>query len=120
MEDVYNYLGYLWMSVRDGQLVIGISEEGLEEFSEILSIDLPSEGDEVLPDTVLGEIETDQGPMNIYCPFEGSVAEVNEAVLEKPALIMDDPTGDGWIMSVELNDAADFDSLGQATTNDLD
>jgi len=120
MDEIYNYLGYLWITNREGQMVIGVSEEGLEEFSEVLNLDLPSEGDEVLADTVLGEIETDQGPLNIYSPFEGSVGEVNEAVLENPGLIMEDPTGDGWLVTIELNDPDDLDSLGQASTNDLD
>jgi len=120
MDDIFNYVGYEWLSVRDGQLVIGINEEGLEEFTQILNIDLPKEGDSIFPDEVLGEIETEQGPMNLYCPFEGVVSEVNEAILENPDLIMEDPLGDGWILKVEPEHIDDLDTLGKATTNDLD
>ena len=39
MDEIFNYLGYQWMSVDNGQLYIGINEEGLEEFTEVLSLD---------------------------------------------------------------------------------
>lgn len=100
--------------------MIGINEEGLDDFSEVQKVDLPNEGDEIFPDEVLGEIETDQGPLNLYSPFQGSVGEVNEAVLENPDLIMEDPTGDGWLVTIEVDNPEDLDTLGQATTNDLD
>ncbi|MCB0408043.1 MAG: glycine cleavage system protein H [Bdellovibrionales bacterium] len=120
MDDILNYMGYEWLSVDNGTLTIGINEDGLDEFSEILSIDLPAEGDEINPDEVCGELETDQGPLNLYSPISGSVIEVNEAVLEKPSLIQEDPLGDGWLFKVEPSSQSDLDDLGQATTNDLD
>lgn len=120
MEDYLNYMGYEWLNIEDGMLVIGINEDGLEEFSDILSVDLPAEGDEVSPDEVCGELETDQGPLNLYSPIGGKVVEINEAVLEKPSLIQEDPLGDGWLFKVEPESASDLDELGKATTNDLD
>lgn len=120
MDDFLNYMGYEWLNVDSGQLVIGINEDGLEEFSDILSIDLPGEGDEVNPDEVCGEIETDQGPLNLYSPISGRVIEVNEAVVEDPSLIQQDPLGDGWLFKIEPDEMSDLDNLGQATTNDLD
>ncbi|NQZ01000.1 MAG: glycine cleavage system protein H [Bdellovibrionales bacterium] len=120
MEEVYNYVGYQWLSVREGMLVIGINEEGVEEFSEVTKVDLPSPGDEVFADEVLGEIETDQGPLNLYSPFDGVIGEVNEMVQENPDLVMEDPTGDGWLLAIEPNSPEDLDTLGQATTNDVD
>lgn len=120
MDDIINYIGYEWLSVDGGTLTIGINEEGVEEFTEILKVDLPTEGDEVHPDEVCGEVETDQGPMNLYSPILGTVLEINEAVIERPDLIIDDPQGDGWLFRVEPNSQSDLDSLGQATTNDDD
>lgn len=120
MDDIINYLGYEWLSVDNGSLTIGINEDGINEFSEILKVDLPAEGDEVHPDEVCGELETDQGPLNLYSPILGTIIEVNEAVIENPELIIDDPLGDGWLFRVEPDSMSDLDSLGQATTNDED
>lgn len=120
MKDAMNYMGYEWVTSDDGMITIGINEEGLEEFTEILSIDLPSEDEEVSPDEVCGEIETEQGPLNLYSPLAGVVVEINEAVIERPELIQEDPLGDGWLFKVEPASMEELDSLGQATTNDED
>lgn len=120
MEEQMTYMGYMWIQVEDGVLTIGLNEAGLDEFTEINSVDLPAESDEVEPDEVCGEIETDQGPLNLYCPVEGKVVEVNEAVVEKPTLIQEDCYGDGWLFKVEAKNAADIDELSMASTNDRD
>lgn len=120
MEDLITYMGYMWIQVDDGILTFGINDAGLDEFTEINSVDLPAENDSVEPDEVCGELETDQGPLNLYCPLEGKVVEVNEAVVEKPTLIQEDCYGDGWLFRVEPANAADIDELSSASTNDRD
>lgn len=120
MKDLIPYMGYEWLLVDDGVVTIGINEQGLEEFSEIAAANLPSENEEVVPDEVCGELDTDQGPMNLYCPVEGHVVEVNEAVIENPSLIIEDCQGDGWLFKVEPKEASDLDELSSASTNDRD
>lgn len=113
-------MGYEWIMVEDGVLTIGINEAGLDEFTEVSSANLPGEQEEVVPDEVCGELDTDQGPMNLYCPVEGNVVELNEAVIENPSLILEDCYGDGWLFKVEPKNASDIDELSSASTNDRD
>ncbi len=120
MEDTITYMGYEWIQVEDGVLTIGINDAGLDEFSEITKIDLPTDSDEIEADEVCGEIETDQGPLNLYCPVSGKVVEINEAVLENPSLIMEDCYGDGWLFKVEAKNPEDIDEVSRASTNDRD
>lgn len=120
MKDQIPYMGYEWILVDDGTVTIGINEQGLDEFTEINAINLPAENEEVIPDEVCGELDTDQGPMNLYSPIEGNVIEINEAVIENPSLIMEDCTGDGWLFKVEPKNAGDLDELSSASTNDRD
>lgn len=120
MKDLITYMGYEWVMVEDGVATIGINEAGLDEFSEISSANLPAESEEVIPDEVCGELDTDQGPMNLYSPVEGHVVEVNEAVIENPSLIMEDNFGDGWLFRVEPKNASDLDELSSASTADRD
>lgn len=117
-EEFIPYMGYEWLQVEDETVTIGISEEGLSELSDITAVNLPSEGEEVNPDEICAEIETDEGPMNIYCPLEGRVIEINAAVVENPSLIFEDPYGDGWLFRVEPNDPDDLDELGQASSGE--
>lgn len=120
MDDLITYMGYEWISVEDGVLTIGVNEDGLDEFSEIASISLPSESEELDPDEVCGELDTDQGPLNLYCPVAGHVIEVNEAVVENPSLVQEDCYGDGWLFRVEAKEVGDIAELSRASTNDGD
>ncbi|MBL7557249.1 MAG: glycine cleavage system protein H [Bdellovibrionaceae bacterium] len=102
-------MGYMWIQKEDGVVTVGINEEGLQDFDEITSIELPSENDKVEADTVIGTIETDDGPLDIYSPVNGTVLEVNPQVLESPSLIQDDPFEEGWLIRIESSDDLDED-----------
>ena len=120
MQDLITYMGYLWVSVEDGIATIGINDDGLEEFTEIGKVTLPNADESVDPDEICGEVDTDQGPMNLYSPVEGQIVEINEAVVEEPSLIIEDPYGDGWLFKVEAKNADDLNELATATTADRD
>lgn len=112
-DEFLPYMGYEWLQIEDDTVTIGISEEGLSELSDITAVKLPAENEDVTPDEVCGEIETDEGAMNLYSPVEGRVIEINAAVVENPNLIMEDPFGDGWLFRVEAEDIDDLDELIQ-------
>lgn len=109
MNELMNYMGYLWVAVDGDIVTIGINDDGLDEFAEIEGVELPVEGTVVDPDEVCGELDTDQGPLNLYCPVDGKVVEVNEAVNNNPSLIIDDNTGDGWLFRVEAENIDQLD-----------
>lgn len=101
MSDVRNFMGYLWVQQEDGVITIGINEEGLADFESISSVELPPEGEKVEEDVVLGTIETDDGPLDIYSPVAGTVLEVNSQVLEDPSIIIEDSMEEGWLIKIE-------------------
>lgn len=120
MKDLITYMGYEWVMVEDGIVTVGINDDGLSELSDITAINLPNVDDEVSPDEICGEIETDSGPMNLYSPVEGQIVEVNEAVVEDPNLVNEDNFGDGWLFRVEAKNVEDLSELTSASTNDRD
>lgn len=115
-------MGYLWVLNEDGVVTIGINEDGLEDFEEISSIELPPEGEKIESDVVLGTIETDDGPLDIYSPVDGTVLEVNSQVLEDPSLIQEDPYEEGWLLKIETeaDSAADEDDEDDDDDSDED
>ena len=117
-DEFIPFLAYEWLQVEDGSVTIGVSEEGLEELTEVSAINLPAEGEEVNPDEVCGEVETESGPLNLYSPVEGKVVEINAAVVENPQLLFEDPYGDGWLFRVEATDPDDLDALTQGESDD--
>ncbi len=108
-DELKTFMGNHWLLVEDGCMVIGINEDGLEEITEITSVSLPNEKEDVSADEICGEIETEEGPLNIYSPIDGKVAEINQAVVDNPELILEDPFGEGWLIKIEPNDESDLD-----------
>jgi glycine cleavage system H protein len=108
-EDTVNFMGYMWIQKEDGVITIGINEEGLQDFDEITSIELPPENEKVEADTVIGTIETDDGPLDIYSPVNGTILEINPQVLETPSLIQEDPYDEGWLLRIETTEDLDED-----------
>lgn len=108
-DEVKNFMGYLWMKEEDGIITIGINETGLEDFTEIQSIDFPPEGEKVEAEVACATIETDDGPLDIYSPVDGTVLEVNTQAVEDPSLILEDPYEEGWLVRIEAAEEVDED-----------
>lgn len=108
-DDVRNFMGYLWIRQEDGIITIGINEDGLEDFEEISSVDLPAEQEKIDEDVVIGVLETDDGPLDIYSPVSGTVIEINSQVVEDPSIIMEDPYEEGWLIRIEADEEVDED-----------
>lgn len=106
-DDVRNFMGYLWVRQEDGVITIGINEDGLEDFEEISSVELPAEQEKIDADVVIGTLETDDGPLDIYSPVAGTVIEVNTQVVEEPSIIIEDPYEEGWLIRIEADEDLD-------------
>ena len=102
-------MGSMWLQEEDGVVTIGINEETLEDFDEISSVDLNPEGEKVEAESVIGTIETSDGPLDIYSPVDGVVLEVNSQVVEDPSLIMEDPYEEGWLLRIDAETTTDDD-----------
>lgn len=118
MSNVRNFMGYLWVQEEDGIITIGINEDGLADFEEISSIELPAEQESIDSDVVIGTIETDDGPLDIYSPVSGTVIEVNSNVIDEPSIIMEDPYEEGWLIRIEADEESDEDDEDEDDDDD--
>ena len=121
VSDQYrNFMGYLWILKEGDVYTIGVNEEGLEEISEIESVELPQEREEIESDVVIGSLETSDGPLDIYSPVSGTVIEINSAVIDEPDLIQEDPY-DAWLLKIESDeDLDDVDDEDEEDDDDED
>lgn len=119
-SDVRNFMGYLWVRDEDGIITIGINEDGLADFEEITSVDLPSEQEKVESEEVCGTVETDDGPLDIYSPVTGTVVEINSAVIDDPSLIQEDPYEEGWLIRIESSEPLEDDEDDEDDDDDED
>ena len=119
-ENEIEFTDDLWMRSEDGVLVIGVKQDIFDDVNEIWGVDLPQEGGEVTPEEICGEVETDQGPVNIYSPLEGEVLEVNSAVVDEPGILSEDSTEEGWLLKIQPNDADVLEKLMNESSEEED
>lgn len=119
-DGIKNFNHHMWYQENDGIITIGINEEGLADITEITSVDLPPEQEKVDEDVAIGTIETDDGPLDIYSPVEGTVIEVNASVLEDPSIIQEDPYEEGWLLRIEAAEELGDDDEDEESDDDDD
>ena len=102
-EDLTYTAEHEW--VREGSPVtVGITDNAAQALGELVFIELPEVGSAVTAGQVCGEVESTKSVSEIYSPVTGAVAEVNQAVVDNPQLVNDDPYGEGWLMRVDATD----------------
>lgn len=95
----------------DGRITVGITDYAQDQLGDIVFLDLPDVGDGVTGGEPLGEIESTKSVSDIYSPVTGTVAEINLEARENPAVINQDPYGEGWMLRIAPDDPAEFEGL---------
>lgn len=89
----------------DGEIAtIGISAFAVDQLGDIVFLELPEDGDEIKAGEGFGTVESVKAVEELNAPISGTTIERNEAMLESPELIADDPYGDGWLLKVRIDD----------------
>lgn len=91
-----------WVSVDDTVATIGVTRYAAGKLGDVVFVDLPAVGTVVTAGRVVGEIESTKSVGEIYAPVDGTVAEINDAVVAAPELVNTDPYGDGWLVRIAV------------------
>jgi glycine cleavage system H protein len=103
-----------WVKVDDDTCVIGITEFAQQELGEVVFVELPEVGQVFNTDDELGTIESVKAVAEVFTPVAGEIIEVNDAVVDDPELLNEDPQGEGWLVKIRFSSAADLKSLMDA------
>jgi glycine cleavage system H protein len=100
-----------WLKPDGSRARIGITDYAQDSLGDVVFIQLPAVGDTVAAGETIGEVESTKSVSDVYAPVSGSVVAVNDALVDSPQLLNDDPYGDGWICEIELSDPAQVDGM---------
>jgi glycine cleavage system H protein len=103
-----------WVRVQEDVCVLGITEFAQQELGEVVFVELPEAGQVFDANDELGTIESVKAVAEVYTPVAGEVVEVNDAVVDDPELLNEDPHGEGWLVKIRFSSAADLKSLMNA------
>ena len=110
-RDLFYTNDHTWVLVEDDTASIGLTDFGQSELAEIVYIDLPNPGTEVVQGSPFGTIEAMKTVAELISPVSGEVIEVNETLESDPRQVNIDPYGDGWMLKVSIHDEDEIDSL---------
>ncbi|MGA5526480.1 glycine cleavage system protein GcvH [Streptomyces pseudogriseolus] len=108
-----------WLSAaEDGVSTVGITEHAANALGDVVFVQLPEVGDTVNAGETCGELESTKSVSDLYSPVSGEVTEVNEDVVNDPALVNSAPFEGGWLFKVriaeepaDLLSAAEYDAF---------
>ena len=89
-----------WVIVEDGTATVGISDFAQDALGDVVFINLPGEGDEVVAGEAFGDVESVKAVSDLVSPVTGTIAAINEELLDAPEKLNEDPYG-AWIIKVE-------------------
>ncbi|MBB5079827.1 glycine cleavage system protein GcvH [Nonomuraea endophytica] len=113
-----------WVAgLDDGRTVtVGITAFAAEALGDVVFVQLPEAGSTVEAGDSIGEVESTKSVSEIYAPVGGEVTEVNQAVVDDPSLVNNDPYGEGWMFRVRLEgdpeDLLTAEEYGALTSGD--
>ncbi|WP_254829838.1 glycine cleavage system protein GcvH [Haloglomus salinum] len=100
-----------WVRLENGTARVGISDFAQDELGDVVFVELPSEGDTLSQEADFGVIESIKAVSDLYAPVSGTVATVNDRLVDEPELVNEDPFGDGWMLELEDVDESELDGL---------
>jgi glycine cleavage system H protein len=103
-----------WVRVDGSTARIGITDFAQESLGDVVFVQLPDAGLEIVAGASAAEIESTKSVSDVYVPVSGVVAAVNDALVGAPELVNQDPYGTGWILDVTLADLTELDGLMDA------
>jgi glycine cleavage system H protein len=103
-----------WVMVEGDLAVIGISDFAQDALGDVVFVELPEVGAEVLAGKAFGVVESVKAVSAVYAPVSGTVEEINEELPEAPEVINTSPYGDGWMIKIRMSAPEELDELMDA------
>ena len=100
-----------WLNPEGDLIVVGITEHAATQLGDIVFVELPEVGTEVSKEDEVVVIESVKAASDILAPVDGEIAEVNEALVDDPGKVNEDPEGDAWFFKLKIEDLSVLDEL---------
>ena len=100
-----------WLREDGDEVIVGITEFAAEQLGDLVFVELPEVGTTIAKGEDAATIESVKAASEIVMPLDGTITEVNPAIVDDPARVNEDPAEDGWFFKVTLADKSDLDEL---------
>ena len=95
----------------DGIVTIGVTDFAQEQLGDVVFVELPDVGAELMSEDEFGVIESVKAASDLFAPVSGEVIAVNEQLDDDPELVNSDPYGDAWLLQIRLSHPEELEHL---------
>ncbi|MBN7805236.1 glycine cleavage system protein GcvH [Agrobacterium rosae] len=100
-----------WLKIDGDVATVGITTHAAEQLGDLVFVELPEVGATFSKDGDAATVESVKAASDVYCPLDGEITEINQAIVDDPSLVNSDPQGAGWFFKLKLSNASDADAL---------
>ena len=104
-----------WLRIEGDVATVGITDHAQEQLGDLVFVELPAPGARPEKGAAAAVVESVKAASDVYAPVSGEVIEINQAIVDEPALVNRDPMGKGWFFKVKLADKGELASLMDET-----
>ena len=100
-----------WVRMENGIAVCGISDYAQTQLGDVVFVELPEVGAQLVRQAVAGVVESTKAANDVYAPVSGEVVAVNNRLEEEPNLVNESAEDQGWFFRLRLGDEGELDEL---------
>ena len=100
-----------WVDVEDGVATIGISDHAQEQLGDVVFVELPEVGRNVVQNEEAAVVESVKAASEVYAPVSGEIVDVNSGLADDPSPVNSDAYGTGWFMRIKMADPGELDPM---------
>ena len=108
-EDLKYLDTHEYARLADGTAKIGITAFAVDQLGDIVFLELPEVGETIEKGEKFGTIESVKAVEDLKSPVTGEVLERNDALMDAPEQLADDPYFEGWMIEVKVDNPEDLD-----------
>ena len=111
MSEVKYSKEHEWIRLEGDIATIGITQHATELLGDIVFAELPEKGSNVEKDGTAGVVESTKAASDVYTPVSGEVVDTNQAIVDDPSKINQDPESSAWFFKLKVKDKSEMESL---------
>ncbi|MEL6365661.1 MAG: glycine cleavage system protein GcvH [Pseudomonadota bacterium] len=100
-----------WVRMEGDVAVVGITPHAAEQLGDVVFVELPDIGKSFKENDDMAVVESVKAASDVYAPISGEILEINDAIVEDPAKVNEDPAGAAWFVKIRPSNPAEFDAL---------
>jgi glycine cleavage system H protein len=104
-----------WIKIDGSVATVGITEFAQSELGDIVYVEIETEGETLAKEEIFGTVEAVKTVSDLFMPVSGKVLEFNKALEAAPDKVNTDPYEAGWMIKIELSNAAEVSDLLSAS-----